>query len=149
MPQPGDRALSPDAIGTHFSAHSSRLGLSPAPHGALLGDLGVDGVRESVWIRGNGARILQVPADHAHGVDEADLVQILQGLSGRPVDQAPHGVMREHQLVDLLEDQIRGLAPQRGSRSGLLLLERFSLSLTHYTHPVSVESPTEIGEFSD
>ena len=50
--QPGDRASFPDAVGAHFSAHSSRLGLPSAPHGALLEDLGVDGLRESARIRG-------------------------------------------------------------------------------------------------
>ena len=49
---PGDRASFSDAAGAHFSAHSSRLGLSPAPHGALFEDLGIDGLRESVRIRG-------------------------------------------------------------------------------------------------
>ena len=49
---PGDRAPFSDAVGSHFSAHSSRLRLSPAPHGALLEDLGIDGLRESVRIRG-------------------------------------------------------------------------------------------------
>ena len=55
-----DRASFPDDVGTHFSAHSSRLGLYSAPHGALL-----DGIRESVRIRGNGARVLQASANRA------------------------------------------------------------------------------------
>ena len=35
---------------------------------------------------GNRARILQVPVDHAHDVDEADPVRVLPGVSDRPVD---------------------------------------------------------------
>ena len=65
---------------------------------------------------GNGVRILQAPPSHAHGVGGTDPVRVLPGLSGRPADQAPHGAVREHQPVDLPKDQIRRLAPQRGSR---------------------------------
>ena len=49
---PGYRSSSPDAVGAHFSPNAPWLGLAEAPHGALLKDLGVDGVRESVRLRG-------------------------------------------------------------------------------------------------
>lgn len=66
---------------------------------------------------GNGIRVLQASPDHMHGVGRTDFSRILPSLSSSSVDQASDSVMREHQPVDLLEDQFRSLAPQRCSRS--------------------------------
>ena len=82
---------------------------------------------------GHGARILQAPPNHAHGVGRTDPVRVLPGLSDRPVDQAPHGAVREHQPVDLLKDQVRRLVPQRGSCNSFVTLRRLPPAITFLT----------------
>ncbi len=50
-----------------------------------------------------------------HGVHEGYSVGILPGLAGGLVDQASHGVVGEHEPVDLLVDQVGRLAAQGGA----------------------------------
>ena len=64
---------------------------------------------------GKGAGI-DDPATHdADGVHEGYSVWILPGLVGGLVDQAAHGVVGEHEPVDLLVDEVGRLAAQGGA----------------------------------
>lgn len=62
-------------------------------------------------------------SDDADGVDEGELVRIQVRLQRRFVEQAAEGEMREEQAVELLSDQIRGLAPQHDARSSQMGFE--------------------------
>ena len=62
---------------------------------------------------GGNARVLATAAHDPHGVDERKAVRVLVHLARRLMDQTPHGVMRQHQPMDLLQHQIRRLAQDR------------------------------------
>ena len=90
--QPGDRASSSDAVGALFSAHP--LGLDcPRLHTARSSRTSASTASaRASGSGGNDARILQAPADHAHGVDEADPVRVLPGLYGRRIRRHHFGL---------------------------------------------------------
>ncbi len=52
MRGPGDRPPLPEAVGAHLPPHAPLPGLPAAAFGALLEDLGVDGVGEGLRLRG-------------------------------------------------------------------------------------------------
>lgn len=76
---------------------------------------------------GNGDGGGESVADHAHGMQERELVGVLVGFQRGLVDQAADGEVAHHQAVKLLPHEVRGRAAQDdcgASQMGLKLVER-------------------------
>src|ERR1700757_4693349 len=72
---------------------------------------------------GKGAEGGQFAAHDAHGVQEREPVGILVGLQGGLVHQAANGKMRQKQPVELLTDEVWGLAAQHDAGAVQMVLD--------------------------